>query len=31
VKGLKAADPRHRPLDPKDPMGVWLATCAPGE
>src|SRR3954467_14651345 len=29
VKGLKAADPRHRLLDPEDPMGVWLATCAP--
>jgi len=31
VEGLKAADPRHRPLDPEDPMSVWLATCAPGE
>ena len=31
VEGLKAADPRHRPLDPEDPMGVWQATRAPGE
>jgi hypothetical protein len=31
VDGLKAADPRHRPFDPKDPMGDWLATYAPGE
>jgi len=31
VEGLKAADPRHGLFDPEDPMGVWLATCAPGE
>ena len=31
AEGLKAADPRHVLLDPEDPMGVWLATCAPGE
>ena len=31
VEGLKAADPRHRPFDPEDPMGVWLATFAPEE
>src|SRR3954464_7374777 len=31
MEGLKAADSRHVLFGPEDPLGVWLATCAPGE